>query len=238
MKKLKVLSTKKLAPGLHQKAAQHNIEIFEQEFISIEPVWNEAIQQRVTEIAATRHQAIALTSPNAASILEAHYPLSDATDPARWKCYCIAGKTKETLLASRHIQADIAGEAWNGADLADLIIRKGEQHVLFFCGDIRRDELPQKLRDAGITVEEIILYKTVATPVHLEETFDAVLFYSPSAVQSFFAANELPEKTVCFSIGLTTKSSIKGLTKNRVVSSPVPEMDQLLDTVIEYFQQG
>lgn len=238
MKKLKVLSTKKLAPGLHQKAAQHGIQIFEQEFISIEPVWNEETHDRIVALAEEGSGTIAVTSPNAASILDQYFPVNDITNPVQWKCYCIAGKTKETLLSSNRLKVDIAGEAWNGAELADVIIRDGEQRVLFFCGDIRRDELPQKLRAAGIGVEEIVLYKTIATPVKLQEVFDAVLFYSPSGVQSFFAANELLERTVCFSIGLTTKQSIEALTKNRVISSPIPETDQLLDTMIEYFQQG
>jgi uroporphyrinogen-III synthase len=33
--------------------------------------------------------------------------------------------------------------------------------VLFPCGDIRRDELPDRLRDGGVPVEEIVCYRSV-----------------------------------------------------------------------------
>ena len=58
--------------------------------------------------------------------------------------------------------------------------------VTFFCGNQRRDTLPDKVRAAGIKVEELVVYETVELPLKVTDHYDAILFYSPSGVRSFF----------------------------------------------------
>lgn len=56
----------------------------------------------------------------------------------------------------------LAGEHGAAAALAAEMIGAGLRGpVLFPCGDVRRDELPRRLREAGITVDEVICYRTV-----------------------------------------------------------------------------
>jgi uroporphyrinogen-III synthase len=46
--------------------------------------------------------------------------------------------------------------------LAEALLAAGPSGpVLFPCGDIRRDELPSRLRDDGIAVEEVVCYRSV-----------------------------------------------------------------------------
>jgi uroporphyrinogen-III synthase len=130
----------------------------------------------------------------------------------------------------------IAGTAANSKELAELIIAEGRtSSVVFFCGNIRRDELPDMLRSHNISVEEIIVYETVETPAILEEEYDGILFLSPSSVKSFFSNNTLPKHTICFAIGGTTGKALEDVTDNRIIESPVPSMNMLVQTAIFYF---
>lgn len=149
--------------------------------------------------------------------------------------YCIEGATREAVSALIP-QAHIAGTAAHSKALAELILQDNTiTSVAFFCGNIRRDELPDTLHSQGVEVEEIIVYETQETPVKLTETYDGILFYSPSSVRSFFSGNTLPAHTACFAIGHTTGAALRDVTENKVVISPEPAVDALLQTVILYF---
>lgn len=52
-----------------------------------------------------------------------------------------------------------------GAALAEAMLNSGVRGpVLYPCGDRRRDELPVRLRQAGVTVHEVEAYRTVLAP--------------------------------------------------------------------------
>ena len=119
--------------------------------------------------------------------------------------------------------------------LAKKIVKAGTAEVVFFCGDKRRDALPSLLTSSGITVHEFVLYETVETPQLVMQPYDAVLFFSPSAVHSFFLLNRLQEHVVCFAVGETTAKSIKEFTSNRIVISSAPSQEKMVDAVVEYF---
>ena len=77
-----------------------------------------------------------------------------------------------------------------------------------FCGNLKRDELNEILTQNKIEVNEIEVYRTVLNERKFEEVFDAVLFYSPSGVQSFIEDNETNE-SIAFCIGQTTANEAK-----------------------------
>ena len=75
--------------------------------------------------------------------------------------------------------------------LAKLIIEKhSDKKFTFFCGNLRRDTLPYLLKKAQIPVIEVEVYKTTLNPKKFDQQFDAVLFFSPSGVESFFSKNK------------------------------------------------
>lgn len=149
--------------------------------------------------------------------------------------YCIQGATREAV--EQHFSnARIAGTAADSKALATLILQNSKiTSVVFFCGNIRRNELPDMLRSRNVEVEEILVYETLETPAQLTETYDGLLFFSPSSVSSFFSGNTLPAQTVCFAIGHTTAAALREATQNKVVVSTEPSVDALLQTVILYF---
>lgn len=226
-----ILSTKPLAEEQVQHALRHGCVISGKSFIAIRPVITAGIKARCADIFRTGG-LIVFTSPNAVRIVADM--LRGVQQTGGIHVFCIQGATRDAV-ASLLPQAEIAGTAAHSTALAEGILQTGAVSVVFFCGNIRRDELPKILRGQGVNVEEIIVYETLETPVRLTSVYDGILFYSPSSVMSFFSANTLPAHTVCFAIGHTTANALRQLTANKVVISPEPAVDTLLQTVILYF---
>src|SRR5690606_19760482 len=82
-----------------------------------------------------------------------------------WKIFCIGGATKEALL-SFYNPTSIVVTAKNAILLSEKIIAYGGiKKVIFFCGSRRMNHLPERLGNAGIQIEELLVYRTVETPV-------------------------------------------------------------------------
>jgi uroporphyrinogen-III synthase len=237
MAKYKVLSTKKLDPSLIEQAKENGIDIIEQEFISIKPIWNQETFDRIIGFVNNNTQNIVVTSANAVDVLNSYMNFNDTYLVADWNIFCLSGKTKSAILNALLLRKNIVDETSDATKLANKIIAKGVKEIIFFCSNKRREELPTALKKANIKVHEVVLYETAETPATVDKDFDAVLFFSPSGVQSFFSANELNEESICFAIGRTTATSIATFTQNRIVKSPSPDPKKMVEEVIEFFKE-
>jgi uroporphyrinogen-III synthase len=152
-----------------------------------------------------------------------------------WKILCIGGITKDA--ACKHFgDESIIASAKNASLLARKIIETGNiEEVVFFCGDQRLDDLPETLRANKINVHEIIAYHNLQTPHDVQEDYDGILFFSPTAVHSFFLMNTIRTNVVLFSIGRTTTATIQSYCSNKVITSEWPGQENLLDKVLEYY---
>jgi uroporphyrinogen-III synthase len=236
MAKYKVLSTKKLLPSLIEQAKQNDIEIIEQEFISVRPILSE---EKFREVMFWMEQEglnhIVFTSANAVQALQKYLHQGGNLLIPNWKVFAISGKTKDSL--HPFIPDDkIIATADNSKALAQIILEQGANEVIFFCGNKRRDELPSILKDSGIKVREVVVYETIETPVVVNKDVDGILFFSPSAVQSFFSANQLRKHTACFAIGQTTADRIVDFTDNPMIVSESPSQEMMMASVQFYFQ--
>jgi uroporphyrinogen-III synthase len=117
-------------------------------------------------------------------------------------------------------------------DLAHYIIdhHPGE-HFVYCCGTRRRKELPTLLREHGIRLTELIVYKTELNPQRIEGVFDGVLFFSPSGVESFFKANDLHGATA-WCIGPTTERAA-GKYTDRYYTATEPDTNILISHIID-----
>ncbi|MEI6949181.1 uroporphyrinogen-III synthase [Paraflavisolibacter sp. H34] len=228
-----VLSTKKLSPLLVARAREKGIHIIEQEFISVRPLPLEAHKAEILS-RLRPYTAIVFTSAHACEALTSFLNKAAVPGPLNGNVYCLSGKTRESLPSQ--LTAFVTDIADNAASLAQKIVARGEKEVLFFCGNQRRDELPHILKSAGIAVHEVVAYETTEVPSVALPDPDGVLFFSPSAVRSFFSANRLPAAAVCFAIGPTTAAAIGELTPNKVLTSEAPSQEMMLACVEFYFQ--
>jgi uroporphyrinogen-III synthase len=231
MKPFKILSTKILSPQLIKEVPDHII-ITEKEMIQIEPIQNiEKVKE--IEYSLNRKLPLIFTSANAAEILiqflkQQHIDLTDCS------IYCLSGKTHNLLLQYFPNHSIISAN--NAFQLAKKIIADNVKEIIFYCGNIRRDELPDALHKKNIRIHEVVVYQTIEAPSKIDEAYDGILFFSPSGVRSFFSINQLPESTICFTIGETTANSISEYTKNKVIQSKSPDPANMISEVASFFK--
>jgi uroporphyrinogen-III synthase len=107
-----------------------------------------------------------------------------------------------------------------------------KQLSLFSAEKKRRDELPEILKLENIKCKEIEVYSTGLNPREFPQEFDGILFFSPSAVQSFTAENQL-KNTIAFCIGETTATEAKKHTKNIIIATK-PSIENVIVQVAKY----
>jgi uroporphyrinogen-III synthase len=104
-------------------------------------------------------------------------------------CFCVGERTK--LLLEENGQKVIK-MATNASKLAQYIIKKHQNEpFFFFCGNLRRDEIPSELKKAKIDIFEVKVYETELNLKNFDQKWNEILFFSPSGVQSFIAETKI-----------------------------------------------
>ncbi len=227
--KFQILCTKLLDETTIHKAADQSINIDIISFIEIENINSQELIQQIQSLQSKKITAV-FTSVNSVESVAKHL-----TVKPDWKIFSIGGATKEMVLKFFE-EKSILATAKNATALCEKIIaNKSIKELTFFCGDQRLNELPETLFTHGINVEELVVYKNILRPTTIEKNYDAVVFFSPSAVNSFFTLNTLPINTVIFSIGKTTTATIQSYCSNMIITSEWPGKEQMIERVIGYF---
>lgn len=230
-KNVRILTTRPLDEALVNKALQHQIIIDSISFIQTQDITDVSLSGKIKNL-VTKPITVVFTSVNGAEAVIKN--LREDNLQPRWKIYCIGSATLSAI-KDYFTFANIAATGQNAMKLSEAIINDNVKEVVFFCGDQRRDELPQQLQKNKINVEEIVVYKTNEIPAKVDKEYDGVLFFSPSAVKSFLSVNSIPEDTVLFSIGNTTAEEIRKNCTNKIIISDFPLKDKLVDEAIKYF---
>ncbi|HEU5364319.1 MAG TPA: uroporphyrinogen-III synthase [Hanamia sp.] len=226
---IQILSTKKIGNSLIKIAAARNICIDELNFIETQESISEETKRGILELSREMTTAV-FTSSNAVNAVG-----KIVEEQTNWKIFCIEPATRKTVEIV-FPNSSIAASAKNAEELAGKIIEdKSVKQIVFFCGNQRRDLLVEKLKSNGIEVEEFVVYKTLEKPQTISKHYDGILFFSPSAVRSFFAKNKLDTTTQIFAIGKTTADEVKTFSNNSMVISEIPATENLVDEVIKYF---
>src|SRR4051795_11475061 len=172
---IQILCTRNLDPQLIKKAEEYNIHITTLTFIEIKSATDASFKEQLLQLSLQKI-SIVFTSVNAVESIAQH--IDENPD---WKIFCIGGVTKDAV--SKHFgDASVVATAKNASILSRKIIEHGNiKEVIFFCGDQRLDDLPETLRINNIRVQEIIAYYASQTPHEVQEDYDAIMFFSPSA---------------------------------------------------------
>lgn len=234
--KASILSTRPINEALIQEAAGKNILIDVLSFIETEIIDSIEVHEEI-ENALLETATVVFTSMNAAEAVATHlnYYKPD------WSIYCIGNTTKK-LVKEYFGEELIADTAKDATELAEKIAEDEVDEIIFFCGDKRRDELPTILNKYNIDVTEIEVYQTNMVQHTIEKSYNGVLFFSTSAVESFFSTNDLNDKTVLFAIGNTTASAIKKYlpadsagSTNKIIVADEPGKSNLVEKAVKYF---
>jgi len=230
--RIQILSTRPLHETMLQEAIQAGIDIDELSFIQTTPIQAIALQNEIDE-ALLQSITTIFTSMNAVEVVAAQIK----EKKPNWKIYSI-GTTTQQLVVKYFGQDAVEGTANDAAALAKLIVEdQPKEKLIFFCGDQRREELPEILKQNSLEVKEIIVYQTTTIKHRIQKIYDGILFFSPSGVESFFSNNQLTEKTILFAIGNTTAKEIKKYSNNEIVISDEPGKEKLASKMIDFFNQ-
>ncbi|MCI0617805.1 uroporphyrinogen-III synthase, partial [bacterium] len=176
-----IVSTKVLRPELVQQLEATGALVTQHNFI------NTRIDLPGNLSKESIQDVIVLTSKTA---VEALIRIADSLqlNMNKNRIYCLSEGTKKLILSKG---LTVAGAATNSSLLADQVLKDGNiRSVTHLCGNLRRDNLPDQLKYAGIKVHEVIAYKTELSPIAIKKPSDAVLFFSPSAVESYLSENK------------------------------------------------
>ncbi|HVZ39873.1 MAG TPA: uroporphyrinogen-III synthase [Candidatus Kapabacteria bacterium] len=132
--------------------------------------------------------------------------------------YYVVGERSAALLREGDPDVPIAACEGSAEELATDAFA-GVHRLLYPCSTEHRDELPARLRAAGVEVIEMPIYSPVLptaagsllprTIAAMDAPF-AVAFFSPSAVRNFFAlAPDVPPSTIFCAIGTTTAEALR-----------------------------
>ena len=175
------------------------------------------------------YSGLIVTSPRAAEAL---------IDVARegnagWlkkEVYAVGERTGEVLQGiSLSPQGQSTG---NAVGLGELIIQQhtvGELPLLFLCGNTRRDELPEMLRENDVALEELVVYESsVREDIDLESLTEPawVVFFNPMGVRAIYERWPMEWQRVRkAAIGETTASAMRSIDwqVNAVAQKPSAE---------------
>ena len=222
-----LLSTRPLPKAVIEEAAEKNVIIEELSFIATKAVQDEAVFQKIKTLAGEKHTVV-FTSMNAVEAVA--HQVESTPD---WKIYSL-GNTTRKLIEDAWGPDKVIASAENAQRLGERLIDDGVEEVIFFCGNIRRDELPNKIRSEGGKMEEVVVYETEETPSILTKDYEGILFFSPSAVHAFFSSNKPSKNTVLFAIGKTTEEAIRQHKGKKIVVASVSDKVEMARDAIDY----
>ena len=148
-------------------------------------------------------------------------------------CFCVGENTKKLLEEKGYNVIEVAQ---NASELGEIISKRYKnEEFCFFCGNLRRDELPSILKENDISCKETVVYKTIIKSKKFHRTFDGILFFSPSGVQSYTTNNTIGD-SVAFCIGTTTASEVKKYTDTIIIANK-PTVENVIVQAVKYFDK-
>ncbi|WP_461533847.1 uroporphyrinogen-III synthase [Sinomicrobium sp.] len=216
-----ILSTKRLSSDQQLLFASAGLRLEEADFIATTPL--------PVDITTVKEQLIFTSSNAVRSVLQ--HP--DSNSLKNRPCFCVGSKTASLLEQNGfkvQVQKDYA------AQLAPEITNNyADRSFTFFCGNLRRDTLPDAMSEANISFDELTVYTTRLTPVVIDTNVQGILFFSPSGIKSYLKNNVVGDK-VCFCIGTTTAKKLDGITE-RIVVAQQPTTESVIASTITYFNK-
>ncbi len=207
-------------PNQRQFLLNAGFSVLEADFISVE---NKDFT--FTEI----FDNLIFTSANAVKAVASK---ADVQEIRRKPCFCVGEKTAELL---DEVGFTVMETADNASALAEMIKQHyANETFTFFCGSLRMETLPMSLKIAGVGFNEIETYETVLAPKKVSSEVDGLLFFSPSAVESYLTENKITQQ-ICFCIGATTAKALEQKTKNIVIANK-PSVENVIIQTIQHFK--
>jgi hydroxymethylbilane synthase len=215
-----VYSTKKLSEA-QKDIVSPTIGIQDSDFIKIR------FNRISPKVMKTEIENVIITSQNGVEAI-----LNSFTkDEIKFKnIYCVGRRTKK-LIENRI--GKVVHVSKNAKKLSEYLTKElDNKEVTYFCSNVRLDILPAYLKTNDIVVNEVEAYKTMLSPLEMDDNISGVLFYSPSGIESYLEKNN-PDK-VAFCIGETTAKEARKYFEIVKVAN-MPSVDSALELVNSHY---
>ena len=220
----RILSTKVLLSYQKQVLTDIGLEVLESNFIEVET--------KSFELNGIKDNLI-FTSQNAVRSFLTHPQFEEnKSDLQSKKVFCVGVKSK-TILTDAGFE--VIAYADYASDLTEIIcLIYANSSYTFFSGNLRKETLPLALKNTGIEFNEIEVYETQLKPHKIKEAVDAILFFSPSGVESYLKDNTI-KKELCFCIGETTAEALENNHIKNIIIAEHPSVENVITEVKEYY---
>lgn len=217
---IRIVATKKLSQKQKAQLLNADISVLDEDFINV--------QSKDFEI-ENLSDCLIFTSQNAVESVLKSKKIAELTTR---KCFCVGENTRLLLIEN---DFEVLEHAEYAAELASIICNQYPKiSFTFFCGNMRRNFLPDALRLGQVKLEEIEVYETILTPHAVDFKPNGILFFSPSGVKSYLQQNKI-ENENCFCIGNTTAEALRDITPNRIIANQ-PTIESVIMKTIEHYK--
>ena len=168
-------------------AEKYGIKVDFRPFIQVDPISVKEFRKQKIDI--LNHTAVIFTSRNAVDHFFRMCIDLKVDVPADMKYFCISEQTANYL--QKYIvvrKRKIFTGSRTAQDLIEILKKHKNEKYIFPCSNIRKEDIPNFMKDNGYQLTEAIIYKTVASDLSdLDNVYyDVIAFYSPSGINSLF----------------------------------------------------
>ena len=218
---IRIVSTKKLLSNQKQYLLNADFSVVEADFIQI--------MSKDFDYKNTNDYLI-FTSQNAVESVLQNKKLPELK---AIKSFCVGEKTKALLEQNGF---EVVANTEYGAELASVICNQYQKSSFtFFSGNLRRNILPEAMQLAQIPFDEIEVYETILTPQAIHSKPDGILFFSPSAVESYQQTNTITNE-MCFCIGKTTAEALEKITQDIIIANH-PTVENVIIQCLNHYSK-
>ncbi len=209
-------------------------------FIKVEGVSAKDFRKQKIDILA--HSAVILTSRNAVDHFFRIATENKLEIPTDMKYFCISEQTANYLqkyITIRKRKLFVGSKT--AKDLLEVVKKHKGEKFLYPCSNIRKDDIPNFLKENEFDFSEAIIYKTVASDLsHLANVnYDIIAFFSPSGINSLFV--NFPEfkqnLTRIAAFGPTTAKAVKDRELILDIQAPLPSAPSMTGAIELYIKK-
>jgi uroporphyrinogen-III synthase len=210
-------------------------------FIQVEPVPIKEFRKQKIEI--LNFTAVIFTSRNAVDHFFSICAELKIEMPADMKYFCISDQTsnylqKYIVIRKRKIFTGLK----TAQDLLEIVKKHKNERFLFPCSDIRKNDIPDFLKNNGYDYAEAVMYHTVASNLsNLKDVYyDILAFFSPSGINSLYVnfPDFKQDNTRIAAFGPTTAGAVRDAGLILDIEAPLPNAPSMTGALELYIQKA
>ena len=220
---------------------KYNLKIDFRPFIQIEPVLLKEFRTQKVDLLS--HSAIIFTSRNAVDHLFTLAMAMKIEMPADMKYFCISEQTANYLQKYIVIRKrKIFTGSKTAKDLIEILKKHKNEKFLFPCSNIRKNDIPDFLRENEYEYSEAVIYNTIASDLRdlADVNYDIIAFFSPSGIKSLF--HNFPDfkqnKTRIAAFGPTTSNAVRDAGLILDIEAPHPNAPSMTGALEVYIKKA